>query len=41
MEEVPVASAMPYEVALAMLQRNGLWLLQLRDDIESIIYPGH
>ena len=41
MEEVPVASGMPYEVALAMLQRNGLWLLQLRDDIDSIIYPGH
>ena len=38
---MPVASAMPYEVALAMLQRNGLWLLQLRDDIDSIIYPGH
>ncbi|MEC8441162.1 MAG: NUDIX hydrolase [Cyanobacteriota bacterium] len=32
---------MPYEVALAMLQRDGLWLLQLRDDIDSIIYPGH
>ena len=31
---------MPYEVALAMLQRNGLWLLQLRDDIEGILYPG-
>lgn len=28
-------------VALAMLQREGLWLLQLRDDIDSIIYPGH
>lgn len=41
MEEEPVASAMPYEVALAMLQRDGLWLLQLRDDIDSIIYPGH
>ena len=41
MEAEPVASAMPYEVALAMLQRDGLWLLQLRDDIDSIIYPGH
>ena len=28
-------------VALAMLQREGLWLLQLRDDIDSIIYPGY
>ncbi|AII49262.1 NUDIX hydrolase [Synechococcus sp. KORDI-52] len=28
-------------VALAMLQREGRWLLQLRDDIDSIIYPGH
>ena len=28
-------------VALAMLQRDGRWLLQLRDDIDSIIYPGH
>ena len=28
-------------VALAMLERGGQWLLQLRDDIDSIIYPGH
>ena len=28
-------------VALAMLEREGRWLLQLRDDIDSIIYPGH
>ena len=28
-------------VALAMLQREGRWLLQLRDDIDTIIYPGH
>ena len=28
-------------VALAMLERDGRWLLQLRDDIDSIIYPGH
>ena len=28
-------------VALAMLQREGLWLLQLRDDDDTIIYPGH
>ena len=27
-------------VALAMLEREGRWLLQLRDDIDSIIYPG-
>ena len=32
---------MTYAVALAMLQRDGLWLLQLRDDIDTIIYPGH
>ena len=29
------------EVALAMLQRQGRWLLQLRDDIEGIVAPGH
>ena len=29
------------EVALAMLHRNGRWLMQLRDDLETIIYPGH
>ncbi len=28
-------------VALAMLEREGGWMLQLRDDIDSIIYPGH
>ena len=28
-------------VALAMLEQEGRWLLQLRDDIDSIIYPGH
>ena len=28
-------------VALAMLQRQDRWLLQLRDDIDTIIYPGH
>ena len=28
-------------VALAMLNRDSKWLLQLRDDIDSIIYPGH
>ena len=27
-------------VALAMLEREGRWLLQLRDDIVSIFYPG-
>ena len=32
---------MTYSVALAMLQRDGCWLLQLRDDIDTIIYPGH
>ena len=28
------------EVAVAMLHRQGKWLLQLRDDIEGIIAPG-
>ena len=28
-------------VALAMLQREERWLLQLRDDISTIIHPGH
>jgi len=32
---------MTTSVALAMLQRDGRWLLQLRDDIDTIIYPGH
>ena len=32
---------MTVAVALAMLERQGKWLLQLRDDIEGIVYPGH
>lgn len=31
---------MAVEVALAMLQRDGRWLMQLRDDIPSIVAPG-
>lgn len=31
---------MTLQVALAMLEREGRWLLQLRDDIEGIVYPG-
>jgi len=31
---------MPVEVALAVLEREGCWLLQLRDDIEGIVHPG-
>lgn len=31
---------MTLEVAVAMLERHDHWLLQLRDDIEGIIYPG-
>jgi 8-oxo-dGTP diphosphatase len=27
-------------VAIAMAERQGRWLLQLRDDIEGIVYPG-
>ena len=30
----------PPEVALAMLERQGKWLLQLRDDVAGIVYPG-
>ena len=32
---------MKREVALAVLERDGAWLLQLRDDKDSILYPGH
>jgi len=28
------------EVALAMLERDGCWLMQLRDDIAGIVAPG-
>ena len=28
------------EVAIAMIECDGRWLLQLRDDIEGILYPG-
>ncbi len=28
------------EVALAVLERDDCWLLQLRDDDEKIVYPG-
>jgi len=31
---------MTVAVALAMLERQGSWLLQLRDDIEGIVHPG-
>ena len=31
---------MPVEVALAMLQREGRWLMQLRDDVPGIVGPG-
>lgn len=31
---------MAIEVALAMLQRDGRWLMQLRDEIPSIVAPG-
>ncbi|BEV36163.1 NUDIX hydrolase [Synechococcus sp. M16CYN] len=29
------------EIALAVLERDNGWLLQLRDDFESVLYPGH
>lgn len=31
---------MTVEVALALLEREGNWLVQLRDDIEGIVAPG-
>ena len=31
---------MAVEVALAMLQREGRWLMQLRDDVPGIVAPG-
>jgi 8-oxo-dGTP pyrophosphatase MutT (NUDIX family) len=31
---------MALEVALAMLQREGRWLMQLRDEIPTIVAPG-
>jgi len=31
---------MAVEVALAMLQRDGRWLIQLRDEIATIVAPG-
>jgi 8-oxo-dGTP diphosphatase len=31
---------MAVEVALAMLHRDGRWLMQLRDDIPTIVAPG-
>jgi len=31
---------MVVEVALAMLQREGRWLMQLRDEIPTIVAPG-
>jgi len=31
---------MTLEIAVAMLERQGSWLLQLRDDIEGIVHPG-
>ena len=33
-------SRMKPEVALAVLEREGCWLLQLRDDDVKIVYPG-
>jgi 8-oxo-dGTP diphosphatase len=31
---------MPLEIAVAILERQGQWLLQLRDDIPGIVHPG-
>lgn len=38
--ESPTQCPAPVEVALAVLEREGLWLLQLRDDIAGIVAPG-
>ena len=35
-----MAEARPVHVALALLERDRLWLLQLRDDIAGIVAPG-
>ena len=32
---------LPVEVAIAILFKDGQFLLQLRDNIPTIIYPGH
>ena len=32
---------MSIAVALALLEREGCWLLQLRDDVAGIVAPGH
>jgi 8-oxo-dGTP pyrophosphatase MutT (NUDIX family) len=40
MVSVDGIGAMVVAVALAVLERDGLWLLQLRDDIEGIVAPG-
>ena len=32
--------AMSLQIAVAMIERQGRWLLQLRDDIEGIVHPG-
>jgi 8-oxo-dGTP diphosphatase len=31
---------MTLQIAVAVLEREGRWLLQLRDDIEAIVHPG-
>lgn len=33
-------SSLPVEVAIAILPRDGKFLMQLRDDIPTILYPG-
>ncbi len=35
----PITS-MSLQIAVAMIERQGQWLLQLRDDIEGIVHPG-
>jgi 8-oxo-dGTP pyrophosphatase MutT (NUDIX family) len=33
-------TSMSLQIAVAMIERQGQWLLQLRDDIEGIVHPG-
>ena len=36
----PSCRPMTLQIAVAVLERDGNWLLQLRDDIAGIVYPG-
>jgi len=38
---IPEIMTQPIQVAIAILHRQGQFLLQLRDNIPGIVYPGH